>query len=69
MKKRETLPLFSLLHIQDQALEIFPLGMIDVDGVVGWLGELVENLDPAARVCGCGEHRLAEQFFCHDLGA
>ena len=44
-----------LLHLQHQALEVFALGMVDVDGVVGGLVELVEDADVAAALGGCGE--------------
>ena len=44
-----------LFHLQHQALEVFALGMVDVDGVVGGLVELVEDADVATALGGCGE--------------
>ena len=44
-----------LFHLQYQALEVFALGMVDIDGVVGGLVELVEDADVAAALGGCGE--------------
>ena len=45
----------TLFHLQHQALEVFTLGMVYVDGVVGGLVELVEDADVAAALGGCGE--------------
>ena len=54
-------------HLQDQAFEVFALGVVDADGMVGWLGELVQDAHAAARL-GCGaEHGQAELLFVHCL--
>lgn len=37
-----------LFHIQHQAFEVFAFGVVDVDGVVGGLGELMEYAHAAA---------------------
>lgn len=42
-----------LFDVEYQALEIFTLGMIDIDGVVGGLSELMEDAHTATRL-GCG---------------
>ena len=58
-----------LFHIEHQSFEVFAFGVVDADGVVGGLGELVEDFHFAAGVgCGC-ENGLAEKVFGHDLRA
>jgi len=42
-----------LFDIQHQSFKVFAFGVIDIDGVVGGLGELVEYADAAVRL-GCG---------------
>ena len=44
-----------LFHLQHQALEVFALGMVDIDGGGGGLVELGEDADVAAALGGCGE--------------
>ena len=46
-------PFLSLLHVEHQSLEVFALGVVDVDRVVGGLRQLVQDAHLAARD-GCG---------------
>ena len=48
---------------EDETLEILTLGVIDVDGVVGRLGELMEYTHATSRLCGCREDGETELFF------
>ena len=43
--------LFVLLYIQNQSLQILALGVVDIDRVVGWLGELVQDAYLSASDC------------------
>ena len=43
--------------------------MVDIDGVVGGLGELVQDAHLAAALGGGGEHRHAELLLGHRLRA
>ncbi len=48
-------PQARLFHKADQAFEILPFGVIDVDGVVRRMGSFGENLDIAAGVFSSGK--------------
>ena len=56
-----------LFHIEYQSFKILSLGVVDVHGVVGRLGELVQNAHVAFCHCGGSEHRCAEILFAHYL--
>ena len=55
------------LHIQHQSLEIFSLGMEDVDGMIGGLVELMQDAHVAVGKGGCSENGIAEIILCHYL--
>ena len=55
------------LHLNDESLEVFTLGMVDADGVVGWLVELVEDAYVAAALCGSCEDGKAKLVFVDGL--
>ena len=58
-----------LFHIQHQTLQVLALRVVDVDGMVGGLGELMQDAHLAARLGCCAEHRQAELVLVHCLGA
>ena len=58
-----------LFHLQHQALEVFALGMVDVDGVVGGLVELVEYSYKTVALGGCRKDCKAELLFADGLRA
>lgn len=60
--ERFTLCAAGLFDIENQSLEVFALGVVDVDGMVGGLRELVENAHFAACDGGGCEDRCAEQL-------
>ena len=49
-----------LFHVEDEALEVLAFGVVDVDGVIRGLVELVEDADTAADLCGSAEDSEAE---------
>ena len=49
-----------LLYIKHQALEVLALGVIDVDGVVGWLVKLMEYANLSLGLSSSGEYGIAE---------
>lgn len=49
-----------LLDVEHETFEVFALGMVDVDGVVGGLVELMENADVATALGSSCEHRETE---------
>ena len=51
-----------LFHIEHESFQIFTFGMGEVDRMVGGLGELVENPDPASALGGGAEDGEAEHF-------
>ena len=57
-----------LLYVEHQPFEVLALGVVDVDGVVGGLGELVEDADLASGDGGGGEDRGAEQLLTRPRG-
>ena len=60
---------FRLFHIQYQSFQIFPFWVVDVDGVVGWLVQLMKYAHVAPRLGCCGEHGCAELVFVDCLRA
>lgn len=59
----------ALFHLQHESLEVFALRMVDIDGVVGRLMNLVEDADVATTLCGSSEDGQAELVFIHGLRA
>lgn len=58
---------FRLFHIQYQSLQIFTLGMVDVNGMVSWLMKLMKNpYFPVSLRC-CSEYRRTEMLFSNYL--
>ncbi len=51
-----------LFDREDEAFEVFAFGVIDVDGMVGRLCELMEYAHLASRLCGRSEDGQAELF-------
>ena len=60
---------FSLFNIEYQPFQVFSLGVIDVDGVVGRLMQLVQDAYFAACHCSSCEHGVAEMILRHYLRA
>ena len=58
-----------LLDPEDEALEVLTLGMVDVDGMVGRLCELMQDAHLAAALCCCAEHSESELLLAHGLRA
>ena len=58
-----------LLDPEDEALEVLTLGMVDVDGMVGRLCELMQDAHLAAALCCCAEHSEPELLLAHGLRA
>ena len=56
-----------LFHIQYQAFQVFAFGVVDVDGVVGWLMQLMQDAHIAACVGSSGEYGSSELVFGHYL--
>ena len=56
-----------LFNVENEAFEVFTFGMVDIDGVVNGLSELVQDthLTPGCR--RCGEDRQAEFFLRYRL--
>ena len=69
--KEEELPVrcAELLHVEHQPLEVLPFGVVNVDRVVGGLGELVQDADVAAGLRGSRKKGSAEEFLRHGLRA
>ena len=44
-----------LLNVEDEALELLALGVVDVYGMIGGLCELVQDAHLAAALSGCTE--------------
>lgn len=57
----------SLLHVEEESLEVLAFGVVDVDGVIGWLVQTVENADTAAGLGGGGEHGEGKGLLVNDL--
>ena len=57
----------SLFDVEDQAFEVFAFGVIDVDGMVSGLRQLMEDSDTAAALGCCCEDCGAEVVFADDL--
>ena len=58
-----------LFYIKHKPFEVFPFGVVDVDGMVGRLGELVEDAYAATALGGCREYGQTELFAAHGLRA
>ena len=43
----------TLFNVEDQSFQVFAFGMVDVDGMVGWLVQLMEDADFSLCHC-CG---------------
>ena len=58
-----------LLYIKNKPLQILALRMVDIDWMVGRLGELVEDAHLTTRNSGCGKDGGAEQLLRYRLRA
>ncbi len=56
-------------HIQHKTFEVFAFGVVDVDGVIGRLVELVEDADMTTALGRCREDGEAELLLVDSLGA
>ena len=52
-----------LLHIEHQALQVFPFRVIDIDRMVGRLVQLVQDAHLATGQCCGGKDGIAEMLF------
>ncbi len=52
---------------QYQAFEVFTFGVIDVDGVIGRLVQLMEDLDFSLTLGCCRKNRLAKMILAYHL--
>ncbi|MFO4765295.1 hypothetical protein RCK03_25060, partial [Salmonella enterica subsp. enterica serovar 1,4,[5],12:i:-] len=57
----------TLFNIEHQTLQILTLGMIDVDGMVGRLMQLVKDAHLATCLSGSGEDGITEMILCYHL--
>ena len=55
--------------MQDQSLEVFAFGVVDVDGVVLRLVQLVQDTHFAPHLCRRAENSQTEHLFVHRLRA
>lgn len=56
-----------LFYVEHQPLQVFTLGMVDVDGVIGGLVQLVEYAHLALGLCRSGENGIAEMVLADYL--
>lgn len=59
----------SLLHVEKESLEVLAFRVVDVDGMVGWLVQTIEDTDAAAGLGGGGEHGEGKALLVNDLRA
>lgn len=59
----------SLLHVEEESLEVLAFRVVDVDGVVSGLVQTIEDTDAAAGLCGGGEHGEGKALLVNDLRA
>lgn len=59
----------SLLHIEEESLEVLAFRVVDVDGVVSGLVQTIEDTDAAAGLGGGGEHGEGKALLVNDLRA
>ena len=64
---KERLAKCHLFNVQYQTLEVFTFRMVDADGMVGGLGELVQYAHSTARHGSCGKYCCAEVVLRYDL--
>mgnify|MGYP007090440386 CR=1 FL=1 len=57
------------LHFEHKAFQVLALGVVDVDGMVGGLVQLVQNAHVPAALRGGGEHGQAELVLVDGLRA
>lgn len=57
-----------LFHIENQPLQVLPLRMIDVDRMVGWLMQLVQDAHLAPRLSGSRKDGVSEIILGDHLG-
>ena len=50
----------SLLHIKHESLQVFAFRMIDVDRMIGWLMQLVQDANLSSCLGCCSKHSVAE---------
>ena len=64
---KERLAKRPLFNVQYQSFEILSFRVVDADGMVGGLGELVQYAYSATRHGRCGKYRRAEVVLRHNL--
>ncbi len=57
----------TLFNIEHQTLEVFSLGMIDIDGMIGRLMQLMKDPNLSPSLCSSCENRVTEVFLRHHL--
>ena len=58
-----------LFYVEQQAFEVFPFRMVDVDRMVGRLAQAVQDPYAAPGLGRCGKHRQGKGFLVHHLRA
>ena len=59
--------MISLFDVEYEPFEVFSFGVVDVDGVVLRLLELVQDTHFSSADGSCGEHRQSEHLFAYRL--
>ena len=59
----------SLLHVEEESLEVLAFRVVHVDGVVSGLVQTIEDTDAAAGLGGGGEHGEGKALLVNDLRA
>lgn len=59
----------SLLHVEEESLDVLAFRVVDVDGVVSGLVQTIEDTDAAAGLGGGGEHGEGKALLVNDLRA
>ena len=57
------------LYVKDKSLQIFSFRVVDVNGMVGRLVQLVQDAHRAASLSSSREYSIAEVVFCYHLRA
>ena len=56
-----------LFHVEDEALEVFAFGVVDIDRMVLRLMQLMQDTHFASHLRCCTEDRQPESLFIHGL--
>ncbi len=58
-----------LFYIEHQAFQVLTFGMVNVDRMISWLCQLMQDANTSTRLCGRTEHGEAEMLFVDHLRA